>query len=424
MEASHTKVNRVFRETALKQLTSPDQLNVLMRITDVKGWLFLFGCWLLLGTAMGFCIWGRIPTRLPARGMLIPHGGLADVVSVGTGQITALTVEIGDYVQEGQAIASVGQPELREELHGLVSQLGELKANLARVKASGEQETSLREAASSKERVSLEAQLAANEQRARELEQRVQTLGSLVTQGLVSQEVLDATRDSLRSTEVAAEGLRASLRHLVVGSFAAERMNQALVTGDELRVQETERQIRVLKERLEQSSRVLSTHSGRVVEVRAMVGDIVTPGQPIVSLERAAERGKLEALLYVDSREGKILRKGMRVEVAPSIVRKERYGVIVGKVKSVESFPSTRQGMMRVLHNEQLVDTFISETGGAPIAVRAELVPAHDTPSGYLWSSGKGPDLSLTSGTRTLATITTRTQRPIALLFPALDDGR
>jgi HlyD family secretion protein len=114
----------------------------------------------------------------------------------------------------------------------------------------------------------------------------------------------------------------------------------------------------------------------------------------------------------------------MEVQVAPSVVRKERYGVMIGKVKTVENFPSTRQGMMRVLHNEQLVESFLADTAGTPIAIRAELTPLSTTPSGYKWSSGNGPDLTLTSGTRCAAYVTTRSQRPIALVFPALDDGK
>jgi HlyD family secretion protein len=114
----------------------------------------------------------------------------------------------------------------------------------------------------------------------------------------------------------------------------------------------------------------------------------------------------------------------MEVQLAPSIVKKERYGLLLAKVRTVESFPSTRQGMMRVLHNEQLVDSFLSETNGTPIGVRAELQRQAGTPSGYRWSSGRGPDVVLTSGTRCIGYVTTRTQRPIELVFPAIEFGK
>lgn len=183
-------------------------------------------------------------------------------------------------------------------------------------------------------------------------------------------------------------------------------------------------QLLLAREQLGRRDRVVATQEGRVVEVRASVGDLVVPGVPIVSLERTGERAPLEALLFVDYRQGKTLRPGMQVEIVPSVVSRERDGAILGRVRSVESFPSTRQGMMRLLRNEQLVESFLEEAGGTPIAVRAELSSTARSPSGYRWSSGRGPDIVLTSGTRCTAAVTTRSQRPIALVFPALDsDG-
>ena len=109
----------------------------------------------------------------------------------------------------------------------------------------------------------------------------------------------------------------------------------------------------------------------RIIEVRATVGDMLGIGKPVVSLELLTAEGALEALLYVDSRQGKLLREGMVVEIVPSVVKKERWGVALGKVRTVESFPSTRSGMMRVLRNEQLVDSFLGETSGTPNSLLA-----------------------------------------------------
>lgn len=177
-----------------------------------------------------------------------------------------------------------------------------------------------------------------------------------------------------------------------------------------------------LERQLKENATIVSSVEGRVVEVRAMSGDHVTAGKPLVAMEIGRER-RLEALLYFDSHEGKALKPGMRIEISPSVVKKERHGVMLGRVKAVEEYPSTRAGMMGALRNEQLVDSFIQEAGGAPIAVRAEILTDPGTPSGYRWSSGKGPELELTSGTRCAGAVITRTQRPIALVFPALDFG-
>ncbi|HEX4339190.1 MAG TPA: NHLP bacteriocin system secretion protein [Polyangiaceae bacterium] len=414
--------NKVFRQAVLDRLASPEQLHTLMQVTDAKGWLALLGLGALVATAVVWGVMGRVPTKLDASGILMHSGGLADVVSIGAGQVLALEVDVGDYVKKGQEIALLAQPELKQEIDAAESRLAQLKSNYERVKAQGSQDVSLRSQAANKERQNQEAAIAASEARSQELEEKLVTQARLYEKGLVTNEALTSTRDMLRSTQVAVQGMRASMQQIDVEAFSAQRVNEAMLTSETMQIQDAERQIQILKERLEKDSHVTSTHEGRVLEVRSMAGDLVVPGTPVVSLERAGEQGTLEALLYVDSRQGKLVRPGMEVQVAPSIVRKERYGVMIGKVKSVENFPSTRQGMMRVLHNEQLVDTFLSDTAGTPIAVRAELTVGK-TPSGYKWSSGHGPELTLTSGTRCAAYVTTRSQRPIALVFPALDNS-
>lgn len=63
----------------------------------------------------------------------------------------------------------------------------------------------------------------------------------------------------------------------------------------------------------------------------------------------------------------------MQVNLAPSTVRRERHGVMTGEITRVESYASTRRGMMRALHNESLVDAFMADTASAPIALRALL---------------------------------------------------
>ncbi len=190
---------------------------------------------------------------------------------------------------------------------------------------------------------------------------------------------------------------------------------------NERAILDTQREIQRLEEKLAQATNVMAVHSGRVVEVRVSAGDVVTPGTPIMTIEHTRHDTPLEALVYIDSAQGKIVKPGMTIELVPSIVAMARDGVLLGRVKAVDSFPSTHEGVMQALHNEQLVDAFVKEAGGTPIAVHVELLTAPGNPSGYEWSSGRGPDVTLTSGTLCHGAVTTQTQRPISLAFQGLD---
>ena len=99
-------------------------------------------------------------------------------------------------------------------------------------------------------------------------------------------------------------------------------------------------------------------------------------------------------------------------------VRREEYGFLVGAVSFVSPQPATRQGMLRTLGNEILVEQLAG--AGAPFLVEAELEPDAATPSGFRWSSGSGPPSSVESGTLVSVQVVVERQRPISLLIPAL----
>jgi HlyD family secretion protein len=410
----------IFREAALERLASPDELHTLMRVVDARGWLALIGCLALILTALGWGFWGTIPTRVKTSGILIHSGGLADVVAVDSGQITTLLVEVGDQVEQGQVIAHLKQPELAEQILGLKSRLAELQANFQKTERAGGLDANLRKQASARAFENLKSAVMANEQRERELEQRLGEQERAFKEGLITSQELEATREALRTARVSMKTMDAYMERFAVDDFAAERQNESHLMAEKLLIQDTERQIEFMTEKLARSTRVRSTHAGRVVEARTMVGDMIEPGMPLISLERSGGPAALEAQLYVDSREGKRLEPGMEVRIEPSVAEKERHGLLLGKVKSVESYPSTRQGMLRALKNEELVRDFLEESSGTPIAVRATLNRDDKTPSGYAWTSGAGPEMRLTSGTRCIAHVTTGSQRPIALMLPAL----
>ena len=91
---------------------------------------------------------------------------------------------------------------------------------------------------------------------------------------------------------------------------------------------------------------------------------------------------------------------------------------MVGKVTAVSEFPSTSQGMMRILQNQQLVQQL--SAGAAPIQINADLTPDPDATSGYKWTSPGGPPVLIQSGTLGMANISVRSQRPISLVIPML----
>ncbi|MEH0070197.1 NHLP bacteriocin system secretion protein [Pannonibacter sp. Pt2-lr] len=153
-----------------------------------------------------------------------------------------------------------------------------------------------------------------------------------------------------------------------------------------------------------------------MVEWKAVPGTRIAPGQALLSIESGT--AGLELLLYLPPNDGKRVVSGMPVQIAPSTVRREEYGMMEGTVAAVSDFPTTAQAMQAILRNDQLVQSFSSK--GAPFAARVLLTPDANTPSGFAWSGGSGPEQQFSSGSLAEAEVTVAWRRPISYVIPWL----
>lgn len=177
-----------------------------------------------------------------------------------------------------------------------------------------------------------------------------------------------------------------------------------------------ENKLEGLKTRLAHESRVRSQYQGYVVEVMAELGNVIKAGAPIVSLQEPTER--LEVLVYVPATHGDEVKPGMRLEITPATVKREEYGFIVGTVTSAGTFPVSEDAMLMWLPNKSLVKELSKQTTSNEVL--GDLERDAEALSGYRWSSGKGPPLTLHSGTLCKCSVTVREQAPITLVVPAL----
>lgn len=124
----------------------------------------------------------------------------------------------------------------------------------------------------------------------------------------------------------------------------------------------------------------------------------------------------MEAVIYVPAEQGGIILPGMEAQISPTIVNKEEYGFMLGRVISVSEYPATTQSMMQTLGNENLVALLSGQ--GAPLMVRIDLIPDDSTESGYRWSSHGGPPMYIHSGTIVESAVITNREKPISKVIP------
>ncbi|MHC4769150.1 MAG: hypothetical protein ACYTEI_10620, partial [Planctomycetota bacterium] len=119
---------RLFRESALERLSSPEQLDQQLQVTSPKGWIALSAIWVLLAGVIAWAILGEVHTREEGHGIIVTGGGLQVVVAEGSGRLSEILVDVGDQVSVDQVVARIDKHEIRAELHELTTQREELES--------------------------------------------------------------------------------------------------------------------------------------------------------------------------------------------------------------------------------------------------------------------------------------------------------
>lgn len=278
----------LFRKVALERLSSPEQLDQLIRVTSARGWLALSALVMLIAAAVAWGVLSSIPTRISAPGILMGHGGVRAINSTAAGQVKDILVDVGQPVRVGDVVATISRAGEGEPRDAAAANVGYVYSRL----------------------------------------------------------------------------------------------------------------------------------TGTVLELMVDRGSNVTAGTPLASIE--ASTTELEAVLFVPLAEGKKVEVGQAVQISPSTFKKEEYGYMLGTVREVAPFPSTPQGILRLVQNEKLAERL----GGneAPIKVVVGLERDPNTVSRYKWSSDKGAACEVSRNTPCSATITIREQAPMSLVIPAFKE--
>jgi len=376
---------KIFRKASLDRLSSPEQLDELIRITNPKGWIALTTVGALLILAILWGIFGTISTKLQGESLLISGGGIAVIPAPITGRITDISVRAGEHVSRGQVVARIYQGDILSDLYLLRKKYRNLQFSTRQQLTTWAQEKE-----TLRKRINV-------------LKKQAQDQEYLFKKGLIvkskylqTKHELDIAKDKLDQYKV-----------------EEAKINHAL---DELK-----RKMSTVSNKHEDFTRVISRYSGRIVEVNTNHEAIINAGDPVVKIERSGPHLKdLEALVFVSPLQGKQIQPGMQALISPGYIKREEYGSIIGRITSVSKFPASLKQLQTLLKNESEAQKLIQQDRN--FIARADLEVSSTSPSGYQWTSAEGPPIKLRSGTKGSAEVTVRKQRPISLLIPLVKD--
>src|ERR671918_759169 len=109
-------MRRIFRQQAWEHFSSPEQLDQLLQVVSPQHWLALATCGALVGVALLWGIFGRLPTTVMGRGVLLHPRQVVDVQAPAAGRLATLTVREGDVIRVGDVLGTLEQLEIQRQL--------------------------------------------------------------------------------------------------------------------------------------------------------------------------------------------------------------------------------------------------------------------------------------------------------------------
>ena len=104
----------IFRKVALDRLSTPEQLDQLMRVTSPAGWLALAVLGSLLVLAVGWSIWGTIRLAMPAQAIIAPSGSDTGAGSASFHAVLFVPAAVQQQVRPGMQVR-FHPPDARNE---------------------------------------------------------------------------------------------------------------------------------------------------------------------------------------------------------------------------------------------------------------------------------------------------------------------
>ena len=406
----------IFRKAALERLSTPEQLDYLLAITSPLGWLALLTAAALVALVICWGFFGYIPEKVSGRGILIRGGVVYDISAATDGIITDLLTKPGEEVNAGDIVAKIRRPELELKISLTQRKYDDLRAQDADITAREDKNNAVTLKALADEKATRQQMISDLNQQEAPLSDRLQNQEELQAKGLATQSAVIDARQNLFTVQHQISENKVRLTEITSEELRTNRETQERRYDRQKEIDETYRQLRQYTSERDLTDKVVSPYKGRVLEQLQERGNPVTSKDRLFTVE--TEQGKMQAVIYIPAEQGKKVRNQMEVEVAPSTVKPEEFGYILGQVDSFSMFPSTPDGMQRVLRNERLVSELAKQ--GAPIAVIAILRESAETPSGFQWSSPQGPPIGIYSGTICSGSIVVARKHPVEYVIPKI----
>lgn len=394
-------IKQLLRKASLERFASPEQIDRLLVIVRVPGWIAL-GCILVITAIV--IIWsltGWIPISVSGVGVFFNPRDIMTVNSNVAGFVTKVEVNVGDEVKEGTLLCSLTNPNM-------IMEREELKKKIARVQS----ELSFHQ---KKEQERLKLSLELQKSLLKIQEMKLGFLNTTLTSQSKNLPAFIEVQQSSYDVQMAVEKQKNAIALIEDRLLSQEHLPLLVSLGSNL--SELNDSLEILENQIKNFS-ISAPTDGTVMEINVLIGESVLPGTNMMWFERASSPRKEHLVYSFFSREqGVEVKSGMIAHIAFQGIDVNRYGKMVGKVKQVLPFAATREGMVLQSIPSKKIRDYLTQQP-TTVLIEIEPLPNSRNPTGYEWTASEGPPSPIPKGSIANVTIIIQERHPIYHFLP------
>lgn len=383
------------------------------RTVPPYGWMALL---FLLIFIIGIVVWaflGTIHVKINGRGIVLSPAGLFTVQSQTKGVVQQIYVMPGDFVQKGTLIAEIFDANKMMQLQTAMIRQEALEKEVERLTHQVELEKEASEQSLRQQLDSLQFNIKIANERLDFLNHELKKRQDLYKEGLIILNLVQDIERQISDIKVQIEENRGKIASILSELNKSYRTEE--LKNREMELLKAEQEVEITKKGLEYS-KVYSPFEGMVLEVLVNLGEVIEEGKGLVNLEFQSPNQPHLFYCYFPSDRGKRIQVGNQITMYLTTINREEFGGILSTVQSVSQYAVSEQALTSQIHNANLTH-FLTNKQPVIQVIATPLIDPQD-PSGYAWTSGRGPPIALTTGLIGFVEATIEKVRPIYYLLP------
>jgi HlyD family secretion protein len=388
----------MFRKSSLDRLTSPDQIDRLLVIVRPPGWIALI-CMIVLATL--FFLWsilGEIPITVTGVGVFFNPRDIQTINSESKGVVEIIHVTTGDKIQKGMELITLRNPYLSQEYEELKNKIQYAEKEIVREEEKISQRLTTR--------LNLERNLLQIQQ------QKLKFLEEILS---------GPSKDPQLKQDLFDVQMAFQVQKNEISLIEEGLSNPNNIEEKKWELVKLQEQLNTLKAHLKNLV-IYAPENGIVLEINTITGQSVDMGATLIWFEKALKPDEENLVFgFFPINQGTQVKVGMKAYIEFSAVNRELYGKMVGEVKRVLPFATSKQGeILQSIPSVQLRN-FLSQNSVSTV-VEVEPINNLTTPSGYQWTTPQGPPFLIPRGSLSTVSILIAEKKPITYLFPVANE--